>query len=443
MKKLFFAVMMLSALALLTVFCFADEAEQLKISVSAEPAGMEWSICDGVRYTKQAFTNGGRVTIKCDEDMAALYLIWDAPAPEKTAVLSGGNVTISENGFIHDFIPLKAAAKEAVISFEGAAALCDIYAFSAGETPDWVQVWQKSDAPCDILFLPTHADDEMLYFGGAMALATERESEIQVAYMVNHNGEYYRPHELLNGLWELGVRRYPVIPHFPDIYSWSHEHAKTIYDESEILCYQVELIEKFKPQIIIGHDLKGEYGHGAHILNAYCLLDAIEQAEWQTKKLYLHLYNDNAIVLDGDKPLEKFNGATVFEMAQRGFACHKSQQQFFEVEQTGPYDMRKFGLYRSLVGEDSSNDIFENITLYRDAPKPEPVIEPEPAPESAEPIPEPVSSEPAPPPAEKEMILPEAKNDFAFTYIGSVMALVFSAALALAIALAVFLRKRR
>ncbi|MBP1577547.1 MAG: hypothetical protein J6C75_03610, partial [Oscillospiraceae bacterium] len=148
-------------------------------------------------------------------------------------------------------------------------------------------------------------------------------------------------------------------------------------------------------------------------------------------------------VLDGDKPLEKFNGATVFEMAQRGFACHKSQQQFFEVEQTGPYDMRKFGLYRSLVGNDSSNDIFENITLYRDVPKTEPVVESEPVPESAEPIPEPVSSEPAPPPAEKEMILPEAKNDFAFTYIGSVMALVFSSALVLAIALAVFLRKRR
>lgn len=447
MKRLFFAFCLIWTAFSAAVFCRADTAAQLDIAVSLEPAGYSPAVTDSARYTKQSFSAGGRITVHCEETIASLYLIWDAPAPTKTILLSGGKLQSSENGFIHDFIPLDSPSDNIVLAFDSPAVLCDIYAFSEGEAPDWIQQWEKSDSPCDILFLPTHADDEMLYFGGAMALAAERESEIQVAYMVNHNGEYYRPHELLNGLWELGVRRYPVIPDFPDIYSWSHEHAKTIYDEKEILAYQTALIDKFKPQVIIGHDLKGEYGHGAHILNAYCLLDAVEAANWQTKKLYLHLYGENQIILDGDEPLERFGGATVFETACRGFGCHKSQQQFFTVEQSGAYDMRKFGLYRSTVGADSGNDIFENITLYRDEKAAGPQNEslPEPPTPPAETADSSTAAQPAKADSDdsrKELFLPQAKNDSAFLFVGSITAAAFSLALALAIAATIFFRKR-
>lgn len=442
MKRLFFAFCLLFAAFSASMLCNAEESSQLDISLLSEPAVSDYALLDGVRYTKQSFSNGGRLTVKGSGDIRSLYLIWDAPAPTKITILSGGRLQSSENGFIHDFIPLEYPSDEVVLTFEGSAVLCDVYAFSEEKAPDWVQSWISSDDPCDILFLPTHADDEMLYFGGAMALAAERESEIQVAYMVNHNGEYYRPHELLNGLWELGVRRYPVIPDFPDIYSWSHEHAKTIYDENEILAYQIELIDRFEPQVIIGHDLKGEYGHGAHILNAHCLLNAVEKANWQTKKLYLHLYGENQILLNGDEPLERFGGATVFEMACRGFSCHKSQQQFFTVEQSGPYDMRKFGLYRSTVGIDSGSDIFEGITLYRDArtqeePPAEPVKASEPPTEPAADEEYPVSDN-----EQKELFLPQTQNDNGFSFVGSITAAAFSAALALSIAAAIFFRKR-
>ena len=45
---------------------------------------------------------------------------------------------------------------------------CDVYAFGAGELPDWVQQWQPPLADADLLVLPTHADDEHLFFGGTM-----------------------------------------------------------------------------------------------------------------------------------------------------------------------------------------------------------------------------------------------------------------------------------
>ncbi|MEG1973233.1 MAG: hypothetical protein RR315_08720, partial [Oscillospiraceae bacterium] len=185
---------------------------------------------------------------------------------------------------------------------------------------------------------------------------------VQVAYMVNHNGEPYRNHELLNGLYAVGVRSYPIIPQFPDVFSDSLEHAKTIYDENEILAYQKDLIQRFSPQVIVGQDLNGEYGHGAHMLNAHCLTKAIEGTA--VKKLVLHLYDKNEIIMDVDSPLGFLNDKTVFERATEGFLCHSSQQKYFKVLKTGPYDMRKFGIYYSSVGENTGADIMENIVTY-------------------------------------------------------------------------------
>ncbi|MEG1125850.1 MAG: hypothetical protein RSE10_04085, partial [Oscillospiraceae bacterium] len=68
------------------------------------------------------------------------------------------------------------------------------------------------------------------------------------------------------------------------------------------------------------------------------------------------------VVMDWNKPLAAFDGASAYETAVAAFAHHISQSDYFKVEQTGPYDCRMFGLYRSTVGEvENGNDFFENI----------------------------------------------------------------------------------
>ena len=131
-----------------------------------------------------------------------------------------------------------------------------------------------------------------------------------------------------------------------------------------------------KPLVVVGHDLNGEYGHGVHSLNAHALIAAVDAAAdsdyhkasyeqygvWDTPKLYLHLYRENAITMNWDIPLERFEGATAYDMAVAGYACHISQHRWaFAVPKTGPSGHR-FGLVRSLVGEDViGGDMFENI----------------------------------------------------------------------------------
>ena len=40
--------------------------------------------------------------------------------------------------------------------------------FDDEELPEWVQIWQPSCEKADILIISSHADDEILFFGGIM-----------------------------------------------------------------------------------------------------------------------------------------------------------------------------------------------------------------------------------------------------------------------------------
>ena len=377
----------------------------------------ESTLTDGNPNTFISFVNDGEVTITAPEgeNISALYVVWRT-VPEAWYIdAEGQTYTGGENGFLHETVRLDEPASEVVLHWEYRQAyLADVYVLGEGPIPDWVQQWEVPEGPADLLLFPTHADDEHLYFGGTMPYYASRgDVIIQVCYMVNHNGEPYRLHEQLDGLWTAGVRRYPIIPDFPDVYSNSLAHAQTVYNKQEILAYQTEMIRRFQPMVIIGHDLKGEYGHGAHILNADCLTEVIEQTDdpsyfpdsyeeyggWQASKLYLHLYGENQIVMEwGDLVLTNpfFKGQTALEAAVSAFDCHASQQEWFQVEASGPYDCRKFGLFFTNVGQDvNGDDFFENLTLPRINGTPaEDIDEPEEAILPIEPLPE-SSSEPS------------------------------------------------
>jgi len=352
------------------------------------------ALLDSDYETRISFREGVTITVSAPEDIYSLYIIWglppgewsvnvnvedDNPAGETEDSLSVHSQIFGQHGFIHEYAALEYPANELIITIpENGAVICEIYAFSGGYPPEWVQTWQPPAEKADILIFPTHADDEHLYFLGILPYyGGELGYTVQVAYIVNHWYEQPRPHELLNGLWTVGNRNYPVISEFNDRYTLSLEDARTKYNFNSLINYQVEQIRRFKPSVVVGHDLNGEYGHGVHMLGAHALLTAVDTAAdssyhtqsyekygiWDTPKLYLHLYPENSITMDWHIPLERFNGATAYEMAVAGYACHESQHRWsFRVSETGPRGY-KFGLVRSLVGEDTEGScLLENIT---------------------------------------------------------------------------------
>ncbi len=379
-------------------------------------------IIDGSQYGSEWYQSGTEFEIECEEEIAGIYIIWDKKTPIWTLASGGNTNTYGEKGFLHEFIEVE-NAKKLKITLSESARICEIYVFGEGVLPGWVQVWNEPHEKADLLLMSTHADDEHLFFAGVLPYyAVERGLKVQVVYMTNHNDTQLRPHELLNGLWAVGIRHYPVISDFPDLAGSLGQkgedvetilnRALTLYDEEEVTRYQVENIRRFKPKVIVGHDINGEYGHGAHMVNAYTLMKALELSNdpeyhkesyekyglWDVPKTYLHLWEENKIVMDWDVPLSKFGGLTAYEVSKLGYNEHKSQHwtwftKWFmgvyngkernKASDIAEYSPCEYGLYRSTVGDDVlKNDFFENVELHaEDTPvptTPEPTITPTP-----------------------------------------------------------------
>ena len=336
---------------------------------------------DDDETTFVTFNKGKTLRLSSEQPFVSLYVKWETPCQWTLTLPDGTTFDGGKDGFIHEYCRLGQAVQSAELTIPDGAMLTDIYAFADANPPDWVQLWEPPCEKADLLVLPTHADDEHLWFGGALPYyAGELGYDVQVVYLTNH-GETIRNHERLNGLWTVGVRHYPVIGRFPDVLATkeSLDAAAYRFGYDNVVKFQVENLRRFRPRVVIGHDMKGEYGHGAHKLNAKTLLEAVALTDdpsaypasaekygtCQVQKCYLHLWKKNQVVVDWDSmALTRFGGKSALDMAKEGFACHQSQLKYYSVEKDSvKYDCRKFGLAYTTVGEDTegTNDLFEHV----------------------------------------------------------------------------------
>lgn len=254
----------------------------------------------------------------------------------------------------------------------------DLKVLSTGEElPDWVEVWQPSCEKADLLIIVAHPDDELLWMGGMIPYyAGERQKKVAVCYVARMPG--YRKNELLDGLWECGVRNYPEMPGdtFRDISFENRAQCLQQWDEEKLTDYIRRIICRYQPEVVVTHDEKGEYGHGAHRAVNYItekLFDRLNSGPLrddrsgsaQPQKLYVHLLQGELgqICFNWRQPLDAFGGRTALEVAAAAFDRHRSQNhQRYAVRDSGPYNSALFGLYYSAAGPDEKqNDLFEHI----------------------------------------------------------------------------------
>lgn len=347
------------------------------------------------------------ITLSNNQGIGSLYLMFDREYGEYTITADGKTFTAGKNEILHEYVDLIAAfgtvPKSVTLEFaNGSVRLSEIYTFAGTDVPDFVQKWSAPyENGADLVLFATHGDDDQLYFAGLLPLySTAKDCRLQVVYLTDHrNNTSGRIHEMINGLWAVGVRAYPVFGRFADFRIDDLEETYRTYENSyntsreELQGFVVEQIRRFKPQVAVGHDLKGEYGHGMHQLYADLLTKAIklvgdptafpESAKkygtHEISKLYLHLYEENPITIDYDQPMDVFDGLSAFQVTQKyGFPCHVSQQwtgfrtwlngydgEITKASQIEKYNPSKFGLYHTTVGADvKKNDFLENITTY-------------------------------------------------------------------------------
>lgn len=392
MKK--WLIVLLTLLALSLSVAFAAEAnditEDCKFKVCS--SGRKYTLMTDKKYTSYWESNKIKtpwiaITAPEGKPIAGLYVCF-GNMPESWEIQTSDDgkdwftAVPGDTRFLHAYVALPQPAQHVrlAVTSEKKTALCinDLFVLSEGDLPDWVQVWQPTEEKADILFLSTHPDDELIFFGGAIpTYAVEQQRKVVVAYFSRSNTT--RSSELLNGLWHMGVRTYPVIGNFKDSYAKNLKAAyKTAGGKGKVNEWIVGLYRQYKPEVVVTQDTNGEYGHKQHMMIAdaaqNCIALAANEDEftastiaygtWQVKKLYLHLYPENQITFDWTVPLKSMNGATGIELAEEAYTLHKTQASSgMSVTETGTkYDNRVFGLAFTTVGEDVRKDDFlENI----------------------------------------------------------------------------------
>lgn len=392
MKKWLIALLTLLALSLSVAFAAEanDITEDCKFKVCS--SGRKYTLMTDKKYTSYWESNKIKtpwiaITAPEGKPIAGLYVCF-GNMPESWEIQTSDDgkdwftAVPGDTRFLHAYVALPQPAQHVRLAVTSekktALRINDLFVLSEGDLPDWVQVWQPTEEKADILFLSTHPDDELIFFGGAIpTYAVEQQRKVVVAYFSRSNTT--RSSELLNGLWHMGVRTYPVIGNFKDSYAKNLKAAyKTAGGKGKVNEWIVGLYRQYKPEVVVTQDTNGEYGHKQHMMIAdaaqNCIALAANEDEftastiaygtWQVKKLYLHLYPENQITFDWTIPLKSMNGATGIELAEEAYTLHKTQASSgMSVTETGTkYDNRVFGLAFTTVGEDVRKDDFlENI----------------------------------------------------------------------------------
>lgn len=392
MKKWLIALLTLLALSLSVAFAAEanDITEDCKFKVCS--SGRKYTLMTDKKYTSYWESNKIKtpwiaITAPEGKPIAGLYVCF-GNMPESWEIQTSDDgkdwftAVPGDTRFLHSYVALPQPAQHVRLAVTSekktALRINDLFVLSEGDLPDWVQVWQPTEEKADILFLSTHPDDELIFFGGAIpTYAVEQQRKVVVAYFTRSNTT--RSSELLNGLWHMGVRTYPVIGNFKDSYAKNLKAAyKSAGGKGKVNEWIVGLYRQYKPEVVVTQDTNGEYGHKQHMMIAdaaqNCIALAANEDEftastiaygtWQVKKLYLHLYPENQITFDWTVPLKSMNGATGIELAEEAYTLHKTQASSgMSVTETGTkYDNRVFGLAFTTVGEDVRKDDFlENI----------------------------------------------------------------------------------
>ena len=338
---------------------------------------------DNLRDTKLSTVVRGGVTVDIPPaaQAALLTMEWNARPDSFTAELynAAGQLISSENHttvFYNDWVALTPDTCRVVIAPVGQeVALATVRVYADNYPRHAVQTWQDSPEKLDMLLVATHQDDELLFLGGTLADYAARGAKVNVLYSAEC--DRMRMREALDGLWTAGLRGYPIVLGLPDEFTMGIEQAEARwakYDPQKLL---VRAFRQYKPEVIVTQDFNGEYGHGQHKATVKMTAEGIALAAdpnydpesarmygaWQVKKLYVHCYKENEVVMDWNRPLDDTGVITPLFLTKEAYDKHRTQQASFSIQKSDKeYDNSRFGLYFTAVGPDEvKNDFLEHI----------------------------------------------------------------------------------
>lgn len=384
------SALILGFLLLLTVpVCHAEEAVELTrlcMFSSSDSPKKTAGLTDQSYLTRITLSENGfaQIDLPAGKACGGLYVnFYGLPAPYQVQKLdaSGRWETLArpDPNIVNMWIPLPPTMGTLRITANGETCISELRVLGVGELPGWVQTWRYFQGKADLMVVVAHPDDELVFLGGTLPYyCGQLGKHTMVVYMTT--GYPRRRNELLDGLWTCGVRDYPELCDYQDGYTHLITYAFERWGGRPAVYDQVtSLVRRYRPDVLVTMDIRnGEDKHGMHRAAADSAVNAVQLAAdpgyqtpltavyppWQVQKVYLHLYNQNRIIMPWDQlTLSAFHGQTAADVAKDAFRKHVSQQHTrHKVYLCNPYDSKDFGLFFSTVGEDQlKNDFFEHI----------------------------------------------------------------------------------
>ena len=281
---------------------------------------------------------------------------------------------------IHKYFKLSEETSNIKINIKGnkkQKGICLLRVYEKNKVGFSVEQW-KPPEKCDLMVVSSHRDDELLYFGGTIPYYSFiKKKKICTVYMSGN--DIIRLREALSSQWSMGIKNYPIFMGFMGGNHLNINNTLNIWGGEEFVIGKlVEKIRQYKPKVIVTHDLKGEYGHPSHKTTSLVVKKAILLAvnsnkfnssynifgTHEVKKLYIHLYKRNQVIMNWHKRSHFLNYKTPFELACIGYDKYYSQHRIFGMnfKIVKKYPNNLYGLIYSKVGKDiKKNDFFENI----------------------------------------------------------------------------------
>ena len=260
---------------------------------------------------------------------------------------------------------------------------------------DWLPPTNK----IAVLAVWAHQDDEAIFGGGSLPYYSAVLKLPTMLLCMTGGSEPERDNELRCAAWTYGLRYEPLFGHFMDVHSnlitnspygtntinitWDYwagvgflgNGTNVEAGKTRAINFVAEQIRRYRPDVIITHDLNGETGHDNHKAAAYAVTRAFFVAAdpdatatnlvglppWRAQKLYVHLYPTNRLFHEfWEIPYPALTNRTPHQAANIGLTCHVSQGPSRWIGASvyppgGMYNLwpaEWWGLYASRVGLD-------------------------------------------------------------------------------------------
>ena len=302
----------------------------------SEEGDVSWRITDDDPNSRIRVKARYDITLFVPEGAALLRLSW-YESPEKVQIkqLDGAGEILTEetleDGPLTSYLTPVSGCKQVQLKALKAYELSGFRFYDAEEAAAVGNPEEIEKA--DLLIIAAHTGDEQLYFSG-IAPMYDAERCLHTVSVFLSSKNRLATENAMQAAAAAGQKAAPVFigREYRLLSREYQKEAESYWRQSVIVKELVDVIRRYRPEVIVTHAAEGEEEEAMHACTAAIVEAAIEEAAhpkrgpkslklygpWQVKKLYEHCAADTsgATLLPIDEPLFSFDGKTGREVAE-------------------------------------------------------------------------------------------------------------------------------